>query len=68
MCQQEIVGCVFSLIKAAEEHEMLEWFRYQGASIFNPHLNPDALAEVAKRKENFVTRPDNQSMTQEEHE
>ncbi|AUG87677.1 hypothetical protein [Vibrio phage VEN] len=66
MCSQEIVGCVFSLIKAAEEHEMLEWFRYQGASIFNPHLNPDVLVQVAKKKDNFVTRPDNQSMTQEE--
>lgn len=66
MCKQEIVGACFAIIKAAEEHETLEWFRYKGASIFNPHLDPDVLAEVAKKKENFVTRPDNQSMTQEE--
>ncbi|QYW05810.1 ribosome modulation factor-like domain-containing protein [Vibrio phage vB_VpaP_G1] len=66
MCSQEIVGVVFSLIKAAEEHEMLEWFRYKGSSIFNPHLDPDVLADVAKYRKNFVTRPDNMSMTQEE--
>lgn len=62
MCSQEIVGVIFSLVKAAEEHEMLEWFRYKGASIFNPHLNPDVLAEVASKNSSFVTRPDNQSM------
>lgn len=65
MCSQEIVGVVFSLIKAAEEHEMLEWFRYKGASIFNPHLNPDVLATVARHRENFVTRPNNESMEQD---
>lgn len=63
MCKQEIVGVCFSLVKAAEEHEMLEFFRYKGASIFNPHLDPDKLAELAKYKANFVCRPDNQSMT-----
>lgn len=66
MCAQEIVGAVFSVIKAAEEHEMLEWFRYKNASIFNPHLNPDELVKIAKYKRNFVTRPNNQSMTMEE--
>lgn len=66
MCHQEVVGVVFALIKAAEEHEMLEWFRYKGASIFNPHLDPNKLAELARYADNFVTRPDNRSMTQEE--
>ena len=66
MCKQEIVGACLAIIKAAEEHEMLEWFRYDGASIFNPHLDPDLLAELARKKSSFVTRPDSQSMTQAE--
>lgn len=56
MCRQEIVGAVFGAIKAAEEHEMREWFRYKGASIYNPHLDPDVLAEVAKKKTSFNLR------------
>lgn len=60
-CKQEIVGAVFALIKDAETHEMHEWFRYKGASIFNPHLDPDALVQVASKRENFVFRKD--SMT-----
>lgn len=64
MCRQEIVGCIFGLIKDAELHEVHEWFRYKGASIFNPHLDPDVLVEVAKRKSSFVVR-DN-AMTMEE--
>ena len=58
MCRQEIVGVVFTAIKQAEEHEMREWFRYRGASIFNAHLDPDKLAEFAGRKENFQFRDD----------
>ncbi|ASV44385.1 hypothetical protein PBI_SCTP2_370 [Salicola phage SCTP-2] len=61
MCRQEIVGVVFALIKDAELHEIHEWFRYKGRSIYNPHLDPDKLAEVASKKESFVTRDD--SMT-----
>lgn len=66
MCKQEIVGACFAIIKEAEEHEMREWFRYKNASIFNPHLDPDVLVEVARKKASFNTRPDNQSMTQDE--
>lgn len=62
MCRQEIVGAVFGLIKDAEMHEVHEWFRYKGASIFNPHLDPDVLVEVARRKESFVTRQNAMSM------
>lgn len=61
MCRQEVVGVVFSLIKDAELHEIHEWFRYKGSSIYNPHLNPDVLADIAKRKSSFVMRDD--SMT-----
>lgn len=64
MCRQELVGVVFGLIKDAELHEVHEWFRYKGASIFNPHLDPDVLAEVAKKKASFNVREN--AMTMEE--
>lgn len=66
MCKQEIVGAVFGLIKDAEEHEMREWFRYKGASIFNPHLDPDALANVASKAANFNCRENAMSMVEYE--
>lgn len=62
MCRQEIVGVIFDLIKAAEDHELREWFRYKGASIYNPHLDPDALVNIAKRKSSFVMRDNPMSM------
>lgn len=62
MCRQEIVGTAFGLIRDAEEHETREWFRYRGASIFNPHLDPDVLVEVARKKTSFVTRTNAMSM------
>lgn len=58
MCRQEVVAAVFSLALAAEEHEAREWFRYKGASIYNPHLDPDVLAQVAKKAESFNVRAD----------
>lgn len=64
MCRQEVVGTVFGAIRAAEEHETKEWFRYRGSAIFNPHLDPDALAEFARHLKNFDLR-DN-AMTMEE--
>tara|TARA_R100001594_G_scaffold1048_1_gene4335 strand:+ start:5507 stop:5926 length:420 start_codon:yes stop_codon:yes gene_type:complete len=62
MCRQEIVGVVYGLIEAAEIHEMREWFRYKGASIYNPHLDPDALVKVARRAKNFNCRENAMSM------
>lgn len=56
MCRQEVVGAVYGAIRAAEEHEMREWFRYKGASIYNPHLDPEVLAEVARKKDSFNVR------------
>lgn len=64
MCRQEVVSAVYGAIEKAELHEVREFFRYKGASIFNPHLDPDVLAEVAKKKESFNMR-DN-AMTMEE--
>ena len=62
MCRQEVVGAVFSLIKDAEMHELHEWFRYKGASIFNPHIDPDVLVEVASKAENFNMRENAMTM------
>lgn len=47
MCKQELVGVCFKAVQQAEEHELREFFRYRGARIFNPHIDPDALVAVA---------------------
>jgi hypothetical protein len=62
MCRQEVVGAVLGLIKDAEMHEVHEWFRYRGASIFNPHLDPDVLVEVARKAASFNVRENAMSM------
>ena len=62
MCRQEIVGAVFGMIQDAESHEMREWFRFRGASIYNPHLDPDALVTVARRKASFNVRENAMTM------
>ena len=62
MCRQEIVAAVYGAIEKAELHEIREFFRYKGASIFNPHLDPDVLAEVAKKKSSFNVRENAMSM------
>ena len=62
MCRQEVVSAVYGAIEKAELHEIREFFRYKGASIFNPHLDPDVLAEVAKKKESFNMRDNAMSM------
>lgn len=62
MCSQEIVGAVLGLIQDAEMHEVREWFRYRGASIYNPHLDPDVLVQVARKASSFVTRENAMSM------
>lgn len=62
MCRQEVVGTVYHAIERAELHEMNEFFRYKGASIYNPHLDPDALAELARHRSAFNMRVDSMSM------
>lgn len=64
MCRNEIVGIVFHAIERAEMHEVREWFRYKRRAIFNPHLDPDALVELASKAANFNTREN--AMTMEE--
>lgn len=62
MCRQEVVSAVYSAIEKAELHEVREFFRYRGASIYNPHLDPDVLAEVAKKVGSFNLRDNPMSM------
>lgn len=64
MCRQEIVGVVLGLIKDAEMHEVHEWFRYRGASIYNPHLDPDVLVEIARKASSFNVRENAMSMVE----
>ena len=66
MCRQEIVGVVFSMIEAAEMHELREWFRYKNAAIYNPHLDPDALVGVASKAKNFNVRINAMDMSETE--
>jgi len=64
MCRQEVVGIVFHALERAEMHELKEWFRYKGRSIYNPHLDPDKLVELAAKIDNFNVREN--VMTMEE--
>lgn len=64
MSTQEVIGAVYGLIQRAEQHETSEWFRYRGASIFNQHLHPDVLWEVARKASSFDMRLN--AMTMEE--
>ena len=43
----QIVQMAFGLFKALEEHEAREQFRYQGVRVFGPHIDVNALVEVA---------------------
>lgn len=65
MCRQEVVSAVYGAIEAAELHEVREWFRYRNASIFNPHLDPDVLAQVARKASSFVVRENAMSMKED---
>ena len=62
MCRNEIVSTCYHAFMRAEIHEVGEWFRYapegkeKGRSIFNPHLDPDVLAEIAGKASSFDTR------------
>jgi hypothetical protein len=66
MCRQEIVSLVYHAIERAELHEVKEWFRYKSRSIYNPHLDPDVLAEVAKWAKNFNVRENAMTMDEKQ--
>ncbi len=66
MCRNEIVSIVFHAIERAELHEVKEWFRYKSRSIFNPHIDPDVLVEVASKASSFNVRQNAMTMDEEE--
>lgn len=45
--RSELVQTVFGLLKAFEEHECREFFRYDGQQVFGPHFDVLALHEIA---------------------
>lgn len=47
MCRGELVATAFKAIEAAEMHELRENFLYRGVAIYGPHIDPNALVEVA---------------------
>ncbi|MHB8407775.1 MAG: hypothetical protein ACYDHY_06630 [Acidiferrobacterales bacterium] len=47
-CRAEVVRTCYMAIEAFMKHELQENFLYKGKRIFNPHWDPDALAEVEK--------------------
>lgn len=54
MTKSELVQTALKAVLTAEEHESREQFRYKGRTLFGPHLDVDALLEIADRVE---TRP-----------
>ena len=47
MTAGELVQTAFMAILAALEHEAREQFRYKGVDVLNPHMDLEALVEVA---------------------
>lgn len=45
----ELVGVIFGLYKSYMEHEARETFTFRGRRVYGPHINVEALWEVARR-------------------
>lgn len=56
MTKSEVVQTAFKAVLAAEEHEAREAFRYKGRTVFGPHFDVEALADLATYKENLDMR------------
>lgn len=50
-CRSELVQTAFGLLKAYEEHECREFFRYAGEQVYGPHFNVLALHRIADETE-----------------
>ncbi len=48
MTKSELVRTAYKAYMAAVEHEACEKFKYHGESIYNPHVDVDALLSVSK--------------------
>lgn len=57
MVDAEIVRTVHKAVRAAMEHEVDEQFKYDGAVLFHPHHDLDALVAFAKKKKISVRTP-----------
>lgn len=44
----DIVNTAFKAVMTWEEHEIREQFKYRGKSIYQPHFDPDELAELTE--------------------
>lgn len=55
-CKAEIVRTAYKAVLAAEEHEVQENFRYRGATVHSPHLDPDALVRIYEREKRPFNR------------
>lgn len=49
MCNNELVGTAFNAIRAAEEHETREFFKYKNERVMNPHFSYDDIADLIKQ-------------------
>jgi hypothetical protein len=50
-CASEVVLTALKAVLAAEEHEARERFHYRGRAIVNPHVDVEALWEIAHKLE-----------------
>lgn len=52
LTKSDVARTAFIACLVMEEHECRELFSYKGKSIFGPHVDIDALAEIADQREN----------------
>ncbi|KAB2806959.1 hypothetical protein F9L07_28415 [Pimelobacter simplex] len=50
-CRSELTQTALALFLAYEEHEVREHFRYRGRQVYGPHINVEALWDIAQRTE-----------------
>lgn len=50
MTRSEVVQTALKAILTAEEHEARERFKYRGEAVYGPHLDVEALYEIAHEK------------------
>lgn len=58
MTETEIVNTCYKAWQAALEHEFREHFRYQGATIYNPHRSVASLVRAARSADAIDCRTD----------
>lgn len=59
MVPNEIVSTAFKAVSTAMEHEIRENFRFKGVSIFNPHIDPEMMAEIVSKGDIIQERENN---------